>query len=253
MFYLGIDPTAPALHVGHLLPLVTGLRLRAAGHSMVALIGSATAAVGDPSGRSGERTQLSRSAYSANSASIASGITSFYANAERLLPDRSRVGSLTILENASWLGGVSVVDFLRRVGPHAKLQRMLSRDAIRSRMEEGASVSFAELSYQLLQAYDFSHLYKTRDCQLQLGGADQWGNILAGTDLLHRANAKQMREKPVYGMTIPLMLNSAGEKFGKSNPATDQIWLDSKLTSPFQFYQVRFFVKMLSPCLRGCN
>ena len=222
--YAGFDPTADSLHVGHLIPLLGLRRFQRAGHKVIALAGGATGLVGDPSGKSAERNMLTREVLAANVAAIKGQL-------ERLLDFGS--GSAELVDNVDWTGGLTLLDFLRDVGKHFTINAMTRKDSVKNRIErEGSGISFTEFSYMLLQANDFLHLSRTRGCQIQIGGSDQWGNITCGTELIRRASGG---EQHVYGMTMPLLCNSDGSKFGKT--AAGAVWLDPDKTSPFAFRQ----------------
>jgi tyrosyl-tRNA synthetase len=219
--YIGFDPTADSLHVGHLVQVLMLRRLKDAGHRAIALAGGATGLVGDPSGRRNERPLLSKEELEANLGAIRKQL-------ETLL------GDVLVVDNAEWLGSLGLLDFLRDVGKHFGVGEMIAKESVRSRLgKDGQGVSFTELSYMLLQAYDFLHLYDAYGCRLQLGASDQWGNITMGIELV-----KKLRGAKVFGLTTPLMVKPDGEKFGKSADGT--VWLDSAKTSPYQLYQFLF-------------
>jgi tyrosyl-tRNA synthetase len=219
-FYIGFDATADSLHLGHLVPLMAAAWLQRAGHRPIILVGGATALVGDPSGRSSERTLESRETVKAWAAAISSQMRRFL--------DFGPGGALMV-DNADWLAPLNYIDFLRDVGSRFSVNRMLTADSVRTRLEKG--LSFLEFNYMLLQAYDFLWLYRNHGCSVQLGGADQWGNIVAGIDLVRRVEAAE-----VYGLTCPLVTSSAGEKMSKSMPG-GAVWLDAGRTSPYDYYQ----------------
>lgn len=221
-FYIGFDATAESLHLGHLVPLMIASHLQRAGHKPVILIGGATALVGDPSGRSAERTLESR-------ATVAGWAESLKTQMKRFLKFGDGPGEAEMLDNADWLTGLNYIEFLRTIGRHFSVNRMLTAESVRQRLETG--LSFLEFNYMLLQSYDFLHLYRTRNCVLQVGGADQWGNIVAGIDLIRRKESAE-----AYGFTCPLVTTSTGEKMSKSQPG-GAIWLDPELTSPYEYYQ----------------
>lgn len=224
--YCGFDPTGDSLHVGHLMGQLTLRRFQLAGHHPIALAGGATGMIGDPSGKSAERNLLTREQLAQNVASIKTQL-------ERLLDFETTANPARIVDNADWIAPLTFLDFLRDVGKHFPINIMLAKDSVKSRMEAESGISYTEFSYQLLQAYDFYHLKENLDCELQIGGSDQWGNITAGTDFVRRKI-----QKPVWGWTFPLITKSDGTKFGKSEG--EAIWLDPKQTSPYRFYQ--FFV-----------
>jgi tyrosyl-tRNA synthetase len=219
-FYCGYDPTATSLHAGSLVPLSVATRLARAGHRFIALVGGATGVVGDPSGRSAERKLLGDEALARNVAGIEAQVRRFVA------------ADAIVANNADWFAGIGFLEFLRVVGKHMTVNYMLAKESVRARLEEREQgISFTEFSYMLLQSYDFVHLARQHGCALQIGGADQWGNITCGIEL-HR----KMGEKgQVFGLVCPLLLNASGTKFGKSEG--QNVWLDPTLTSPYQFYQ----------------
>jgi tyrosyl-tRNA synthetase len=219
--YVGFDPTADSLHLGHLLSLLILRRFQLAGHNPIAVAGGATGMIGDPSGKSAERNLLSPEALEANIAGI-------QAQLARLLDFETKTNPARLVNNADWTRGVGILDFLRDIGKHFSVNAMMARDSVKSRMETG--ISFTEFSYSLLQAYDFLHLQETYDCRLQAGGADQWGNITAGIDLIRRR-----RDVTACGLTTPLLTKSDGTKFGKTEGGA--VWLDPEKTSVYKFYQ----------------
>ena len=226
--YIGFDPTAESLHLGNLLQIVMLRRLQLAGHRPILLAGGGTGMIGDPSGKSDERQLLSEEALDNNLARIKSQLGNF------LDLSKGDNGAL-VLDNREWLGKVSLIDFLREVGKHFSVNQMIQKDSIRSRLEEREQgISYTEFSYMLLQSYDFLHLFDNYECELQLGGSDQWGNITSGIDLIRR-----MRQKLAYGLTLPLVTKADGTKFGKSESGA--IWLDPEKTSPYSLYQ--FFIR----------
>ena len=226
VFYCGFDPTADSLHVGSLLPLLVMRRLQAHGHHPLVVLGTATAMIGDPSGKSAERNLLTREVVEHNSAMLESQISQF------LLSDGD--SRFEMLSNRSWLEKLSMLDFLRDIGKHFSVNAMIAKDSVRTRIDSREQgISFTEFSYMILQAYDFYWLHKTHNCQLQIGGADQWGNITAGIDLIRRVSTDN--KKSAYGLTLPLLTTSSGQKIGKTEEGT--IWLDSKRTSPYRFFQ----------------
>jgi tyrosyl-tRNA synthetase len=223
--YNGFDPSGPSLHVGHLVPVFGLMHLQRHGGRPFVLVGGATGMVGDPSGTSAERNLLDRDALEANLVGIRSQL-------ERFL-DFSP-GEAEIVNNLDWLGRVSMLDFLRDVGKHFTIPYMLAKDSVQSRLDRG--LSFTEFSYMLLQAADFLHLYREHGVELQLGGADQWGNITAGLELIRRIEAPGAGESPAHGIAFPLLMDASGQKFGKTAAGTS-VWLDPARTSPFAFYQ----------------
>ena len=218
--YVGFDPTADSLHVGNLVPVMGLAWLQRFGGTPIILVGGGTGLVGDPSGKRAERPMLAVEQIDHNVRRIRGQLEQFLsfqgANAARLR------------DNADWLRPLRLLDFLRDVGKHFTLNYMLQKDAVKSRMETG--ISYTELSYMLVQAYDFWHLWKTERCELQMGGSDQWGNITAGTELIGRRESAS-----AHGLVFPLLTNAAGGKFGKSEG--DNVWLDPAKTSPYRFYQ----------------
>ncbi len=224
--YCGFDPTGDSLHVGHLLPQLMLRRFQDAGHHAITLAGGATGMVGDPSGKSAERNLLTPEQLAHNVACVKVQLS-------RLL-DFDRAGNpARLVNNADWTAPYSYLDFLRDIGKHFSINVMLAKDSVKSRMEGDSGISYTEFSYQLLQAFDFYHLRKTHNCELQIGGSDQWGNITAGTDLIRKKLGVTC-----WGWTFPLITKADGTKFGKTEGGA--VWLDPKKTSPYKFYQ--FFV-----------
>jgi tyrosyl-tRNA synthetase len=222
--YVGFDPTADSLHVGHLMALMTLRRFQKAGHRPIALVGGATGMIGDPSGKSEERKLLSVDALAAN-------IAGMQPQLERFLDFQCGANSALVVNNYDWMGKFGYLEFLRDIGKHFPVNVMLTKDSVRSRLERTDSgLSYTEFSYMLLQAYDFVFLRQHHDCELQLGGSDQWGNITAGIDLARRIDAVQL-----YGITAPLLTKSDGTKMGKTESGA--LWLSPTKTSPYQFYQ----------------
>ncbi|MEX2121684.1 MAG: tyrosine--tRNA ligase [Pirellulales bacterium] len=222
--YAGFDPTADSLHVGHLVALMVLRRFQQAGHRPIALVGGATGMIGDPSGKREERKLLSLDQLQANVAAMETQM-------RRFLDFDSPSRAALLLNNHEWISRFSYLEFLRDVGKNFPVNVMLAKDSVRNRLEHSdAGLSYTEFSYMLLQAYDFVHLSARYDCQLQVGGSDQWGNITAGIDL-----ARRMRTVQLYGMTCPLLTRSDGSKMGKTE--TGALWLSPQRTSPYQFYQ----------------
>jgi tyrosyl-tRNA synthetase len=217
--YLGIDPTSDSLHVGHLLPLMGLVHLQRCGHRPIALVGGGTAMIGDPSGRTELRQMISKETICSNVEAIGRQLRRF------LSPDES--GTL-IVNNSDWLCSLNYIDFLREVGSQFSVNRMLTAECFRTRMERG--LSFIEFNYMLLQAYDFLMLFRKYGCRLQIGGDDQWSNVLAGADLIRR-----LEHEDAYALTFPLLTTSSGKKMGKTESGA--VWLDPAKTSPFEFYQ----------------
>jgi tyrosyl-tRNA synthetase len=224
--YCGFDPTGDSLHVGHLMGQLTLRRFQLAGHHVIALAGGATGMIGDPSGRSAERNLLTREQLDHNIACIKDQLS-------RLLDFTAPANPARLVDNAEWTAPISYLDFLRDVGKFFTLNLMLAKDSVKSRMEGEGGISYTEFSYQLLQAYDFYHLRQAFQCELQIGGSDQWGNITAGTDFIRKKLGV-----PAWGWTFPLITKSDGTKFGKT--ASGAVWLDAAKTSPYRLYQ--FFV-----------
>ncbi|KAF8161120.1 hypothetical protein B0H34DRAFT_781738 [Crassisporium funariophilum] len=246
--YAGVDPTAKSLHIGHLIPLMVLLHFQLRGHRIIPLIGGATGRVGDPSGRLVERQLADIKQVDDNVASLTSSIQHFFKSAQ--LYATSRVSSLAdnlqepaVISNLEWHGSFGLLDFLQQVGLHARVNTMMNRESVRARLNSKQGLSFTEFTYQLLQAYDFYHLHKHRGCTIQVGGSDQWGNIIAGLELIGRPEpTTATKESPAeaFGIITPLLTTSSGEKFGKS--AGNAVWLDPRLTSVFDFYQ--YFLKV---------
>ncbi len=220
-YYIGFDPTATSLHVGSLVPLMAMAHLQRAGHLPIAIFGGGTAMVGDPSGKTEARPMLSRS-------DIARNIRGISAQVRRYLVLDGRRGRA--LDNAAWLLKIPLIDFLREVGARFRVNEMLRTEGYRERLEREEGLSLLEFNYQALQAYDFLVLFDKYKCVLQMGGSDQWGNILAGVDLVRRA-----RSREVFALTFPLITTSSGRKMGKTEQGA--VWLDAKRTSPYDFYQ----------------
>ena len=221
--YCGFDPTSDSLHIGSLLPILNLVRLQKAGHKPIAVVGGATGMIGDPSGKTQERTLLDSAALEKNLAGIRNQLGRFL--------DFSGSSGATLVNNFDWFKSISYIDFLRDVGKSFSVNMMLGKESVRARLEDrDHGISYTEFSYMLLQAYDFYVLFKNHDCTLQLGGSDQWGNIVAGIDLIRRNTSKES-----FGITWPLVTKSDGAKFGKSEKGN--VWLDSARTSPYEFYQ----------------
>ncbi|MGG1687368.1 tyrosine--tRNA ligase [Pseudalkalibacillus sp. NRS-1564] len=223
--YSGFDPTADSLHIGHLLPILALRRFQLAGHTPIALVGGATGLIGDPSGRSNERTL--------NSEDIVKDWTNkLQGQLARFLDFGTDANSAKAVNNYDWIGELNVIPFLRDVGKNFGLNYMLAKDSVTSRLEAG--ISFTEFTYMILQSYDFLQLYRKENCRLQIGGSDQWGNITAGLELIRKEEGSEESSK-AYGATFPLVTKSDGSKFGKSEGGA--IWLDADKTSPYEFYQ----------------
>ena len=217
--YAGFDPTAESLHVGHLLPIVLLARFQRYGHRVIAVAGGGTALIGDPSGKTAMRRYQDRTTIAANLERIEVQLKQF-------LTLDGKTGFL--MNNYDWIGSLSYIDFLRDIGRYFSVNKMLSAECFKQRLEKG--LSFIEFNYMLLQSYDFLHLYQNHGCTLQIGGDDQWSNILAGLDLIRRVEGRE-----VYGLTAPLLLTHDGRKMGKTEKGA--VWLDPAKTSPYDFYQ----------------
>jgi len=236
--YAGFDPTADSLHVGSLLPLMMLRRFQKAGHRPIAIVGGATGMIGDPSGKSAERNLLSEEQLQAN-------ITGIEAQMRQILDFESGDTSAILVNNNDWMKEFSYTAFLRDVGKNFPVNVMLGKDSVKSRLGSDAGLSYTEFSYMLLQAYDFVHLNQKYDCELQIGGSDQWGNVTAGIDL-----GRRMLSKQLYGITCPLLTKSDGAKMGKTESGA--IWLSPERTSPYEFYQywIRVDDEDVGMCLR---
>jgi len=221
-FYIGFDPTAPSLHVGNLVVILVMRRFQLAGHLPIALVGGATGLVGDPSGRNEERTLNDESI-------VEQWVGNIRSQLERFLDFKSAKNAAVMANNLDWTKPVSALEFLRDIGKHFSVNQMLAKDSVSSRLESGG-ISYTEFSYQVLQAFDYLELYRRDNCRLQLGGSDQWGNIVAGLDLIRKVESGS-----AHAFTIPLMAKSDGSKFGKT--AGGSVWLDSEMTSPYAFFQ----------------
>jgi tyrosyl-tRNA synthetase len=224
--YCGFDPSGDSLHVGSLIGQLTLRRFQLLGHHPIVVAGGATGMIGDPSGKSAERNLLAREQLDRNLASIKGQLS-------RLLDFDAKANPARMVDNASWTSGVSYLDFLRDIGKYFSINMMVGKEGVRSRMEGEAGISYTEFSYMLLQAFDFCHLRQTLDCELQIGGSDQWGNITAGTDLIRKKLGAV-----AWGLTFPLITKADGTKFGKTESGA--VWLDPAKTSPYRFYQ--FFI-----------
>jgi len=221
--YIGFDPSAPSLHVGSLLPVMGLARLQRFGHTPIAIAGGGTGLIGEPSGKTKERQLLTNEQVEENLVGIKEQLS-------RFLDFKTATNAARIINNADWLGPITMMEFLRDVGKHFTINNLLGKEAINRRLESEEGISFTEFSYPLLQAYDYLVLYDRHKCILQMGGSDQWGNILAGIDLIRR-----LRGARAHGLVFPLVTSSAGVKFGKTEAGA--VWLDPKLTSPYRFYQ----------------
>ncbi len=225
--YIGFDPTADSLHIGHLIPIFGLIRLQEHGGRPVALVGGGTGMIGDPSHRSSERNMLDVPTLEHNVASIGVQL-------ERFLDFSPGPAQATMANNHDWLGSISLIEYLRDVGTHFTVPYMLAKDSVQTRLERG--LSFTEFSYMTLQAYDFATLYRRHGVEMQMGGADQWGNITAGLELIRRTAGGEATESPAHGIAYKLLLSPSGTKFGKSE-AGDSVWLDPARTTPYAFYQ----------------
>lgn len=227
--YCGFDPTADSLHVGSLVPLLALRRFQLCGHHPIAVAGGATGSIGDPSGKTAERQLLTHELLKANIEGVKVQLGSF-------MEFEVVENAAQLVDNADWTAPLSFLDVLRDIGKHFKVNAMVSKESVRARMEDrDVGISYTEFSYMILQALDFHYLCETQDCELQVGGSDQWGNITAGIDLIHRKLNRQ-----AYGLTLPLITNADGTKFGKTESGA--VWLDVNRTSIYQFYQ--FWVRV---------
>lgn len=243
--YCGADPTAKSLHLGNLLPLMVLLNFYVRGHDVVALIGGATGKVGDPSGRKTERAAMAEETRLQNIERIESQFKRFFENGAKYYESRSgetsSCGKLLNRNNFSWWKDVKMLDFLAEFGSSIRIQNMLSRDSVASRLQGQDGLGFNEFTYQILQAYDFYHLYKEEGVSIQVGGNDQWGNITAGVDLISRVLPQSVKTRPAYGLTVPLLTTASGEKFGKS--AGNAVFIDPEISTSYDLYQ--FFINTL--------
>jgi len=222
--YCGFDPTADSLHVGNLVPLLALRRFQLLGHHPIAVAGGATGSIGDPSGKTQERQLLTREVLNHNIAQVKEQL-------RRLLDFETKTNPARLVDNATWTAPVSFLEFLRDIGKHFSVNQMVAKESVRARMEDReAGISYTEFSYMLLQAFDFYVLQRDLNCDLQIGGSDQWGNITAGIEL-----TRKKLGKTVYGLTLPLITNADGSKFGKT--VAGAVWLDPKKTSIYRFYQ----------------
>ncbi len=222
--YIGFDPTADSLHIGSLVPIILLVHLQKAGHKPIALVGGATGMVGDPSGKSEERNLLSEDILNHNVACVKAQLEKF------LDFDKSKPNAAEMANNYDWFKEFSFLSFIRDVGKHITVNYMMAKDSVKKRLEGENGMSFTEFTYQLVQGYDFYWLYQNRNCKLQMGGSDQWGNIVTGTELIRRKCSGE-----AFAFTCPLIKKSDGGKFGKTEQGN--IWLDAKKTTPYQFYQ----------------
>jgi tyrosyl-tRNA synthetase len=222
--YIGFDPTADSLHIGSLVPIILLVHLQKAGHKPIALVGGATGMVGDPSGKSEERNLLSEEVLNVNVAGVKAQLEKF------LDFDKSKPNAAEMANNYDWFKEISFLDFIRDTGKHITVNYMMAKDSVKKRLEGEAGMSFTEFTYQLVQGYDFYWLYQNKNCKLQMGGSDQWGNIVTGTELIRRKCGGE-----AFAFTCPLIKKADGGKFGKTEKGN--IWLDANKTTPYQFYQ----------------
>lgn len=222
--YIGFDPTADSLHVGSLVPIMLLVHLQRAGHKPLALVGGATGMVGDPSFKAEERKMLDEETLLHNQRGIKAQLEQF------LDFDPAKPNAAEMINNYDWFKNISFLSFIRDVGKHITVNYMMAKDSVKKRLEGDSGMSFTEFSYQMIQGYDFYHLYNTKNCKMQMGGSDQWGNIITGTELVRRMGGGE-----AYAFTCPLVKKADGTKFGKSEKGN--IWLDPQKTSPYEFYQ----------------
>lgn len=222
--YIGFDPTAESLHIGSLVPILLLVHLQKAGHKPLALVGGATGMIGDPSGKSEERNLLDENTLARNVAGIRAQLEKF------LDFDGSKPNAAEMVNNYDWFRAISFIDFLRDTGKHITVNYMMAKDSVKKRFEGEVGISYTEFAYQLMQGYDFYWLYENKNCKLQMGGSDQWGNITTGTELIRRKAAGE-----AFAFTCPLIRKADGTKFGKTE--SGNVWLDASRTSPYQFYQ----------------
>jgi len=222
--YIGFDPTSDSLHIGSLVPILLLVHFQHAGHKPVALVGGATGMVGDPSGKSEERNLLSEEVLRKNVEGVHRQLSKF------LDFDSSKSNAAEMVNNYDWFRDMNFLGFIRDVGKHITVNYMMAKDSVKKRIESENGISFTEFTYQLIQGYDFYHLYKNKNCKLQMGGSDQWGNIVTGTELIRRIDGGE-----AFALTCPLIKKADGGKFGKTEKGN--VWLDPKRTSPYAFYQ----------------
>jgi len=226
--YIGFDPTADSLHIGSLIPIIVLMHFQRAGHKPLAVIGGATGMIGDPSGKSAERNLLDEETLRRNQEGVRRQL-------ERFLDfDAAKPNAAELLNNYDWTKDLKLIDFVRNIGKHITVNYMMAKDSVKKRLNpeagESEGMSFTEFTYQLFQGYDFLHLYRHKNCQIQMGGSDQWGNITTGTELIRRIEGGK-----AYALTVPLITKSDGTKFGKTE--SGNVWLDPEKTSPYKFYQ----------------
>jgi tyrosyl-tRNA synthetase len=222
--YLGFDPTADSLHIGHLVGVMTLLHFQRAGHKPFALVGGATGMIGDPSFKSAERNLLDKATLDHNVACIKEQLSKF------LNFNEGAENKAELVNNYDWMSQFSFLEFIRDVGKYITVNYMMAKDSVKRRLEEGSGLSFTEFSYQLIQGYDFYHLWKNRNVSIQLGGSDQWGNIVTGTEMI-----RKMEGGHAFALTVPLITKADGSKFGKTEGGS--VWLDADKTSPYAFFQ----------------
>ena len=222
--YIGFDPTADSLHIGSLVPILLLVHLQKAGHKPIALVGGATGMVGDPSGKSEERNLLSEDILNKNVAGVKKQLMQ-YLDFSATLPNAAEMAN-----NYDWFRSFTFLDFIRDVGKHISVNYMMAKDSVKKRLDGDSGMSFTEFTYQLVQGYDFYYLHKNKNCKLQMGGSDQWGNIVTGTELIRRKGGGE-----AFAFTCPLITKADGSKFGKSEKGN--VWLDPEKTSPYEFYQ----------------
>ncbi len=222
--YIGFDPTATSLHIGSLVPILLLVHMQKAGHRPIALVGGATGMIGDPSGKSEERNLL-------NEAQLAENVAGIKAQLEKYLDfDPSKPNAALMVNNYDWFKTISFIDFLRDAGKHITVNYMMAKDSVKKRFEGEVGISYTEFAYQMMQGYDFYHLFKENNCKLQMGGSDQWGNITTGTEFVRRKV-----QGDAFAFTCPLIRKADGTKFGKTE--SGNVWLDPERTTPYQFYQ----------------
>ena len=224
--YNGFDPTAKSLHIGNLIPILGLQRLQKYGHTPIVIVGGGTGMIGDPSGRTDERKLMSEALIEENLAGIRGQL-------EKFLDFDNKKNPAQIINNAEWLNQINLIDFLRDTGKFFNINNMLGKDSVKNRLSRDEGISFTEFSYQLLQAYDFLYLFENYNCSFQMGGSDQWGNIVAGIDLIRKKNP--LNKNKAHGITYPLLTTSSGEKFGKSIDGA--VTLDPNVTIPYKLFQ----------------